>query len=206
MDKFTQEYNGVYIGFLFKKIHADERALLYWAYRSPEFLGWVCEEITQSKDINDETVLHAMLGIYQTQRAEHKISRSAKRAIRQIADYLGEDLPEWFTSKTSNDLPVVFPDGFSDMQDLLQTLDPLTPHSRRSICSCAEILTYLRAHGYSTLEQVYDGFREFFYPMRREDAGYYKFRTVAQDFSQVLHGDPLWWTRDYEEHKPSTTQ
>jgi len=94
-------------------------------------------------------------------------------------------------------------------EELTQIVSPLSKHTRDFLCS-PDFSARLFKQGCHTIEEIFQVFRDYFYPMVRSGAKYdndarrteyYRCRRVAYKLSVYLHNDALWWHRDYEVYR-----
>ena len=194
------------LSFLYDTIHAQKHALRNCLTLSRDFERELKDAHNAGILIDDTYVFGVLKKLYYDGADRHGLpEKSANRVLAELSVYLTGSPGEWVLPRRREVKPIALPDGFEDMQGLLEVIAPLTNSHKRNILYTPDLMEEIRIHGFATLEQVYDGFRSFFYPMRPTNTGYKKYRELAREFSRVLHNDPLWWTRDYEEHKPNKT-
>lgn len=196
-----------YLGFLANNLCIEKQKFIRCCDSVPEFYDRMVSMLDTGRPVTDKSVFDVLLEIYDSHREENDFpTRFVRYLLNTIHKHLTGD-NKTFDGRSGVGLrPIALPDEFSDMDGFIELISPLKASAQRAILYNTELMDIIRDTGYSSLEQIYNGFRKFFYNMRPSDGSdYYKFRNVASEFSRVLHNDPLWWTRDYEEHKPNKT-
>lgn len=190
------------LSFLYDTIHAQKHALRNCLTLSKDFERELKDAHNAGVLIDDTYVFGVLKKLYDDGAERHGLpEKSANRVLAELSVYLTGSPGEWILPKRREVKPIILPDGYEDMQGLLEAIAPLSNSFKRYILYTPELMKSIRASGFENIEQVYDGFRAFFYPMRPVNKDYKKFRALAISFSKIMHNDPLWWTQDYEECK-----